>query len=105
MNNKFCKVLAVALIAAATAFSLSCKDKEILSEPSGRIAVNLTADIVSPSKLKVANGQWQAADRVGLSMKKAGITTPDALYEDAANVQMSIEAGKLIASPPVEPNL
>ena len=103
MKNKFLKLSVVALTVVAMTFGLSCKNDKPESgpEPSGRIAVNLTADIVSPSKLKVANDEWEPADKVGLTMKKAGIATLDALYEDAANVQMSIEGQKLTASPPV----
>ena len=104
MNIKFLKIVAVALTLAVMAFGLSCKnDKPADNEPdfSGRIAVNLTADIVSPGKLKVANDEWEPSDKVGLFMKKAGLATPDALYEDVANVQTSIVGQKLTASPPV----
>ena len=50
-------------------------------DTSGRIAVNLTADIVSPSRLKVADGKFETTDKVGLIMKETGIAGD--VYEDA----------------------
>ena len=99
-NQIFSLALAVVLTLGATT---GCrKDKPVDGpDPSGRIAVNLTADILSPSKLKVANDHWEPADQVGLFMKKAGETPPAAFYEDATNVQMSIDGIQLTSTPPV----
>jgi len=79
------------------------KDKP---EVAGEIPVNLTADIaVKPTtSLKVANDQWEDADRVGLFMKNAeqALDAPGAVFGTANNVQMSINAaGTLTAASPV----
>jgi len=86
----------VACLAVTAVFSGCNEDKP---EPTGRIPVNLTTNIVS-STLKVANDQWDVADHLGLYMKKAGqlLTTSGAVYNDVANVQMRISGGMLTSA-------
>ena len=77
------------------------KDKPVEPDPTGRVEVHLKANIKPPSKLKVANNQWEASDRVGLFMKQAGALTMESVYEDADNLQMSIDGQTLKSVSPV----
>ena len=72
-------------------------------EPTERVAVNLRADILPTSpgiNRSVANDQWEADDKVGLFMKRAGqaLTASGAIYGDANNLQTSIVNGSLTAA-------
>ena len=107
MKRLFLNYLVIAALVASAAFTSCDRDKP---EPTGQIAVNMRADITSlttaitpTSTLKVANDQWEAADKVGLYMKKSGqsLTAFGAVYSVAANVQMSIDGQSLVANPPV----
>jgi len=65
------------------------------------IAVNLKACIGQISTLKVANDQWEAGDKIGLYMKKAGqsLVATNAIYLKANNVDMSVsQTGNLSAA-------
>ena len=92
-NNFFVMILFSAIMLGTMT---GCK-KDKPNEPTGRIPVNLRTDIKSASNLKVANDAWEADDKVGLYMKRAGeaLTAAYAVYSDGANVQMSIEGGAL----------
>ena len=87
------------LVAAIVGVALTGCNKD-RPEEAGKVAVNLTTDIQS-STLKVTNDQWEAADRVGLYMKKTGqaLTEAGAIYAGADNVQMSIVGGALRSNP------
>jgi formylglycine-generating enzyme required for sulfatase activity len=102
--NKMKKIslnyLIIAAFAGMAAFTGCKKDG---SETAGQVAVNLKADIKQASTLKVANDQWEASDKVGLYMKRAGqaLTASGAVYSNADNVQMSLSLGDLVATPEV----
>jgi hypothetical protein len=78
-----------------------CNDKPE-NQPE-RVPVSLTAGIAPTSTIKVADDQWEATDRVGVYMKKAGqaITAEGAVYADGNNVPMSITDGALTSTPPL----
>jgi len=93
--NKF---ISFQVLMAMIFFAMTgCNKDKPESDATGIIPVNLTADIgvKTPSSLKVANDQWEAADLVGLFMKRAGqaLDAPAAIFGNANNVEMSIGAG------------
>ena len=64
-------------------------------ELSGNIAVNLKIDV------EAENDEWEAADRAGFFMKRAGqaLNAPGAVYGWASNEMMIIENGTLVSMP------
>ena len=84
--SKLKSLSSLGLLFAASIFVGCNKDKP---ETTGRIPVNLTTNISAPM-LKVADDQWEAADRVGFYMKKQGQALTAAVYD--ANVQMNVSS-------------
>ena len=112
MKDKFfvCMLLGAVLLGAMTGCKKDKPEPEPQPEPKiERIAVNLRADILPANTsnvaivAKVANDQWETNDKVGLFMKRTGqaLTTQGAIFNDANNVQMSIESGMLTTTPPL----
>ena len=104
MKQYFLNSLIIAALIIAAAFTGCKKDKPEIPEKNGPIAVNLRADIKPASILKVKNDQWEANDKVGLYMKRAGVdlTAAGAVYSNAANVEASLDAtGNLVINPPL----
>ena len=102
-KRKIVNILLTVALATMSLYFSSC-DKMILPEedPTEQVAVNLNANIGSATTY-VANDQWEAGDKVGLYMKRAGqaLTTTGAIYNDAANVQMSLSGQTLTSTLPV----
>ena len=98
MKNIVNNLMAASLVMMAALTSCD-RDKP---EQTGQIAVNLKTNIVS-STLKVANDQWEADDKVGLIMKKAGqsVYAQGAVYSWVRNVQMSLSEGVLVSDLPL----
>lgn len=102
-RHYFSFVLMFALL--ATVFT-SC-NKEDKTEQLGPIAVNLKADImksdINQVTMRVANGQWEASDQVGLFMKRTGQALSDfgAVYGHAFNLPMRIVGQTLTYDVPV----
>ena len=85
--------LVIAAFVVSAVFTSCNKDKP---EHTGQLEVNLRADINKPAT-KVANDQWETADKVGLYMKPSGQPLSTA-YSNARNAQMSLEGQTLVAS-------
>ena len=106
----------VACFAAVLCFSAALtgcgKDRDKHDDPNeplvpGNIPVNLRTNIKPASVAKsgivpkVVDDHWEANDKVGLFMIRAGqaLTAQGAIYGSANNLQMSIENGSLTVTP------
>ena len=101
MNRHFFSFIMMAALFVAV-FSSCNKEatEEIGTEP---ITVNLKAEIKPSVTTRVAYGQWEASDQVGLFMKRAGQSLTDfgAIYGNADNIQMGITGQTLTSNPPL----
>jgi len=79
-----------------------CKDDlKPEAQQKDRIAVNLRLVAERSSNLKLSNDRWEATDRIGLYMKKAGqaITAAGAIYVDGNNLKMTYsDASRMLDS-------
>ena len=99
MQKNILSLTAVFAIFAMAFVSCSSSDYEYdVTEP---IAVNLRANI-TPQTTRVANGQWQQNDQVGLFMVRTGQSLSSAsVFPNANNALMTVQGGVLTSNPPV----